>query len=286
MKKFLSIFLVLYLVLFLITGCVNKTTAGSGSNSSSSTNNAANNKSKTEVVLKVGASPVPHAEILAFVKPMLEKQGIKLEIQEMTDYVTPNEAVYDKQLDANFFQHKPYLDEFNKEKGTNLVAVTKVHIEPMGLYSTKIKKISQLRDGATIAIPNDPTNSGRALLLLQKYNIIKLRKGAPLTATQKDIVDNPKHIKFQELDAAQLPRVLQDVDGAIINGNYALDAKLNPLKDALIIEDKDSPYANILVTRPDNKDNPAIKALAKALNSPEVKKFIEDKYKGAIVPAF
>lgn len=282
MKKFWSIILASCLLLFLSVGCTSKVT----SNASNYSNGTKQNTNKAQTVLKVGASPVPHAEILEFVKPILEKQGIKLEIQEMTDYVTPNEAVYDKQLDANFFQHKPYLDEFNKEKGTNLVAVAKVHIEPMGLYSNKIKNIKQLRDGAVIAIPNDPTNSGRALLLLQKYNIIKLREGAPLTATEKDIVDNPKHIKFQELDAAQLPRILQDVDGAVINGNYALDAKLNPLKDALILEDKDSPYANILVTRPDNKNNPAIKALAKALNSPEVKKFIEDKYKGAIVPAF
>lgn len=277
MKKLITIILSFGLIAILFTGCASKTNTTTQSN---------DGNTKKEVTLRVGATPVPHADLLNFVKPILKKQGINLDIVEMTDYVKPNLSLNDKELDANFFQHQPYLDEFNKERGTKLVSVAKVHVEPMGLYSKKIKKIDELKNGATIAVPNDATNEGRALLLLQKYNIIKLSSSAKLTATPKDIVSNPKHIKIQELEAAQLPRVLQDVDGAIINGNYALDAKLNPLKDAIIIEGKDSPYANVLVTREDNKDDPAIKELAKALNSPELKKYIQNKYKGAIIPAF
>lgn len=271
MKKVLSILLSTILVGGLLSGC--------GSSSSGATSGKEALK-----VIKVGATPVPHKEILEQIKPTLEKEGYKLEIVEFTDYVIPNTALAEKQLDANFFQHVPYLEKSNKEKNLNLDYTVKVHLEPMGFYSKKIKDIKDIKNGAEIAIPNDPTNGSRALRLLEKNSLIKLKDGELVTA--KDIVENPKNLKIKELDAPQLPRVLEDLDGAVINTNYALEANLNPLKDALIIESKDSPYANILAVRKDNKDSEPIKALSKALNSEEVKKFIEEKYKGSIIPAF
>ncbi|MCH2338427.1 MetQ/NlpA family ABC transporter substrate-binding protein [Pseudomonas sp. NPDC047963] len=236
--------------------------------------------------LNVAATAVPHAEILEFVKPQLTEQGVDLEVKVFTDYVQPNIQVSEKRLDANFFQHQPYLDEFNKGKGTELVSVAGVHIEPFGAYSSKHKSLDELPKGATVVIPNDATNGGRALLLLQKAGVIKLKDGAGITATPKDIAENPKNIKIRELEAATLPRVLTQVDLALINTNYALEAKLNPTEDALFIEGNDSPYVNILVARPDNKDSAAMQKLIEALHSEEVKQFINEKYKGAVVPAF
>ena len=236
--------------------------------------------------LSVAATPVPHAEILEFVKPQLAKEGVDLQIKVFTDYVQPNLQVAQKRLDANFFQHQPYLDEFNKSRGTDLVTVAQVHVEPFGIYSQKIKKLDEVREGAIVAIPSDATNGGRALLLLEKAGLIKLKDSANILATPKDIAENPKKLKFKELEAATLPRVLNQVDLALINTNYALEAKLNPTQDALLLEGKESPYANILVGRPDNKDSDAMQKLAKALNTPAVKEFIEEKYKGAVVPAF
>lgn len=236
--------------------------------------------------LSVAATPVPHAEILEFVKPQLAKEGVDLQIKVFTDYVQPNLQVAQKRLDANFFQHQPYLDEFNKSRGTDLVTVAQVHVEPFGIYSQKIKKLDEVREGAVVAIPNDATNGGRALLLLEKAGLITLKDSANILATPKDIAENPKKLKFKELEAATLPRVLNQVDLALINTNYALEAKLNPTQDALLLEGKESPYANILVARPDNKDSDAMQKLAKALNTPAVKQFIEEKYKGAVVPAF
>lgn len=236
--------------------------------------------------LTVAATPVPHAEILNVVKPLLAKEGVDLKVKEFTDYIQPNVQVAEKRLDANFFQHQPYLDEFNKAKGTDLVSVTGVHIEPLGVYSTKIKKLDELPSGATVVIPNDATNGGRALLLLDKAGVIKLKDNTNILSGVKDVAQNPKNIKFRELEAATIPRVLTQVDAALINTNYALEAKLNPEKDALAIEGSDSPYVNILVARPDNKDSEDMKKLAAALHSPEVKQFITEKYKGAVVPAF
>ena len=236
--------------------------------------------------LTVAASAVPHAEILEFVKPALAKQGVDLQVKVFTDYVQPNVQVAEKRLDANFFQHQPYLDEFNKSRGTNLVSVVGVHVEPFGAYSTSVKSISELPEGARVVIPNDATNGGRALLLLEKVGVIKLKDSSNILSTPKDIVENPKAIKLRELEAATLPRVLTQVDLALINTNYALEAKLNPTQDALAIEGSDSPYVNNLVARPDNKDSDAIQKLAKALHSDEVKAFILEKYKGAVVPAF
>ena len=236
--------------------------------------------------LTVAASAVPHAEILEFVKPTLAKEGVDLQIKVFNDYVQPNLQVAEKRLDANFFQHQPYLDEFNKGKGTDLVSVGKVHVEPFGAYADKIKSLDALPDSATVAIPNDATNEGRALLLLAKAGLITLKDPSSITATPKDVQQNPKNLKFRELEAATLPRVLTQVDLALINTNYALSAKLDPTKDALIIEGAESPYANILVTRTENKDADAVKKLVAALQSPEVKAFILEKYKGAVVPAF
>lgn len=236
--------------------------------------------------LVVAATPIPHAEILELIKPTLAKEGVDLEIKVFTDYVQPNVQVAEKRLDANYFQTKPYLDNFNKGKGTNLVTVTGVHVEPFGGYSKKYKSIDQLPDGATVAIPNEGSNSGRALLLLQKAGVIKLKDPSNALATPKDIAENPKHLKFKELESALLPRVLDQVDLDLINTNYALEAKLNPVKDALILEDRNSPYVNYLVARPDNKDSDALKKLSAALTSPDVKAFIEKKYNGAVVPAF
>jgi len=236
--------------------------------------------------LVVAATPIPHAEILELVKPTLAKEGVDLEIKVFTDYVQPNVQVAEKRLDANYFQTLPYLENFNKGKGTNLITVVGVHVEPFGAYSKKIKNISELKDGATVAIPNEGSNSGRALLLLQKAGVITLKDPTNALATPKDIASNPKNLKFKELESALLPRVLDQVDLDLINTNYALEAGLNPAKDALIIEDAKSPYVNFLVARPDNKDSDAIQKLAKALTSPEVKAFIEKKYNGAVVPAF
>jgi len=236
--------------------------------------------------LNVAATAVPHAEILEFVKPALAKDGVELNVKVFTDYVQPNVQVAEKRLDANFFQHQPYLDEFNKSRGTELTSVAGVHVEPFGAYSSKIKDLKDLPQGANVVIPNDATNGGRALLLLQKAGIITLKDASNILATPKDIAENPKAIKLRELEAATLPRVLTQVDLALINTNYALEAKLNPTQDALIIEGSDSPYVNILVARPDNQDSAAMQKLAKALNSPEVKAFILEKYQGAVVPAF
>ncbi|MDR6164770.1 MULTISPECIES: MetQ/NlpA family ABC transporter substrate-binding protein [Pseudomonas fluorescens group] len=236
--------------------------------------------------LTVAATPVPHAEILEFVKPALAKEGVDLKVKVFTDYIQPNVQVAEKRLDANFFQHQPYLDEFNKAKGTSLVAVTGVHLEPLGAYSSKLKKIEELPSGANVVIPNDATNGGRALMLLAKAGVITLKDPTNILSTLKDIATNPKDLKFRELEAATIPRVLTQVDLALINTNYALEAKLDPSKDALVIEGNDSPYVNILVSRPDNKDSDAMKKLAAALHSPEVKQFITEKYKGAVLPAF
>lgn len=236
--------------------------------------------------LSIAATAVPHAEILEFVKPALASQGVDLDIKVFTDYVQPNLQVAEGRLDANFFQHQPYLDEFSKGRGTDLVSVAGVHVEPFGIYSRKLDSLDSIPNRATVAIPNDATNGGRALLLLDKAGLISLKDNSNILATPRDIADNPHNIRIRELEAATLPRVLDQVDLALINTNYALEAGLNPTEDALAIEGEDSPYVNILVTRSDNKDSAAINKLVDALHSDEVKAFIEEKYKGAVVPAF
>jgi D-methionine transport system substrate-binding protein len=238
--------------------------------------------------LTIAASAVPHAEILEFVKPQLRAEGVELRIKVFTDYVQPNLQVEERQLDANFFQHKPYLDAFNREHGTHLVVVpgSAVHVEPFGAYSKKIHTLAQLRDGAVIAVPNDPSNSARALLLLQKQGLIKLKDPTDISATSHDVIVNLRHLKLRELEAATLPRVLDDVDLALINTNYALAAGLDPTRDALFIEGADSPYSNLIAARADNVSSPALAKLVAALRSPAAKKFIRDKYHGAVVATF
>ena len=240
---------------------------------------------KSNSVLSVGATPVPHAELLNLVKDDLAAQGITLKVVEFTDYVQPNVALITGDLDANFFQHIPYL-ESNAEWSAKLVSAFGVHVEPFGLYSSKYKSINNLPNGATIAIPNDPSNGGRALLLLQAKGLITLKAGVGLTATPRDITDNPKNFHFRELEAAQLPRSLQDVDAATINGNYALEAGFNPLKDSLIIEGADSPYVNIVVVQKGKENDSRIIALKKALLSQKVKDYIGSQYHGGVAPIF
>lgn len=276
MKKIFALITALAVATLALAGCGNSSTPASSSSAASG--------SKT---LKVGATAVPHAEILEVVKPILEKEGITLDIVEFNDYVQPNLALNDKELDANFFQHEPYLNNFMEEhKEVKLKNVLGVHIEPMGIYSKKIKDLKDLKDGAMIAIPNDPTNGGRALLLLQKAGLLKLKDGVNEKATVQDIAENPHNFKFQEVEPAQVPRTLDDVAAAVINTNYAMQVNLVPTKDALFMEDSTSPYVNILVVREGDENRPAIQALIKALKSPEVKDFINEHYKGAVVPAF
>mgnify|MGYP001205244702 CR=1 FL=1 len=236
--------------------------------------------------LSIAATPVPHAELLEFIQEDLQEQGIDLDIKVFTDYVQPNQQVAEGQIDANFFQHKPYLDSFNQERGTDLVSLGVIHVEPFGAYSQKIDAISDLKPGALVAIPNDPSNGARALLLLQKQGLIELKDPTNVLATSRDISSNPHKLKFKELEAAALPRVLPDVDLALINTNYALEAGLNPLEDALFIEGDESPYANLVAVSASQKDDPRFAILMETLQSPKVRQFIIDTYQGAIVPAF
>jgi D-methionine transport system substrate-binding protein len=240
-----------------------------------------------EAVLKVGVSPIPHAVILKFVKDNLAaKEGLNLEIIDFADYVQPNVQLDEGQLDANYFQHRPYLDDFNASKGTKLTFVQAVHLEPLGLYSKKITDAASLGQGATVALPNDATNLGRALKLLADNSLITLKEGVGIAATERDVTGNPKDLKFQPLEAAQLPRSLEDVDAAVINGNYALESGLNPANDSLVLEKAEgNPYANGLVVKAGNEKDPRVVKLAKLLAGPEVKQFIEQTYKGAVISA-
>ena len=238
------------------------------------------------ITLKVGATTTPHAEILTFIKPTLADEGIDLDVQEFSDYAQLNPALDSKELDANYFQHIPYLDSYNEGAGSDLVVIAGVHIEPLAIYSETITDIDAVQDGAVVAIPNDATNGGRALLLLEKTGLITLADGAGLSATILDISDNPQNLDIKELDAASLPRTLGEVDIAVINTNYALEANLNPRDDAIFIEDKESPYVNVLVVRPEDKDNEHLQKLAQALNTEAVRDFINNTYGGAVVPAF
>ena len=268
MKKFIALVLALSLVVCIAAGC----------------------SKKDDKTIRVGASVTPHAEILEVAKELLAEEGYTLEITEFNDYVLPNTSVEDEELDANYFQHRNYLADFNEENGTHLVEVVPVHYEPLGLYAGKTAAIANLAEGATIAVPNDGTNEARALMLLEAQGLIKLNEEAGFTATKLDIVENPLNLDIQELDAAQLVRALEDVDMAVINGNYAIQGGLNAGKDALAVEDKDSEaiqtYANVLVVKEGNEKDEGILALAKALQSEEVKAFIEENYEGAVIAMF
>ena len=275
LKKVLSVLVALGLVTVMAAGC---SSSGGGS--------ASGSDDKTIVV---GASPTPHAEILKAAENVLKEKGYTLEIKEFTDYVQPNMTLENKELDANYFQHKPYLDDFNQKNNTKLVSAGAIHYEPLGLYAGKTKALADLKDGATIAVPNDTTNEARALLLLETNGLIKLNPDAGLAATPIDITENPKNLNIQELEAAQLGRSLQDVDMAVINGNYALQADLK-VSDALAKEEKDSvaaqTYANVVAVREGDENSDKTKALMEALKSDDVKKFIEDTYQGSVVSIF
>lgn len=267
MKKSLSILITIILITaVVITGC--------------------QSKSSDDKVIKIGASPEPHAQLLNLVADDLKNEGYELKIVEFTDYVKPNFALAEKELDANFFQHLPYLQDFSEKNNLELVSLANIHLEPMGFYSNKIKDISELKDGSVIAIPNDTVNGGRALLLLEDKGLIKLKEGVGLDATKEDIAENPKALEFEALEAAQLPRALDDVNAAIINGNYALQAGLAPTKDAILIERADSPYANIIAVRKGEENSPKLQALVKALQSEEIRDFIEKEYGGGVIPSF
>ncbi|WP_329521664.1 MetQ/NlpA family ABC transporter substrate-binding protein [Spirillospora sp. NBC_01491] len=237
--------------------------------------------------LRIGASPSPHAEILGYVKQNLAaKAGLELEVKEFSDYVQPNLALDDGQIDANYFQHKPYLDDFTKSKGIKLSWVAPVHLEPLGVFSKKVKDLNALPQGATVAIPNDATNGARALKLLADNGLLTLKADAGTEATEKDVATNAKGLKFKPLEAAQLPRSLQDVDAAVINGNFALEGGLTPATDGLVLEKPEgNPYANGVVVKAGNESDPRVKKLVELLQGPEVKKFIADKFKGSVIPA-
>lgn len=236
--------------------------------------------------LKIGVTPGPHAQILEKVKPIAAKDGIELTVLEFSDYVIPNQALSQGDLDVNSFQHQPYLDNQVKDRGYEIVSIAKTVVFPMGIYSKKAKSLEELPNGAKIAVPNDPTNGGRALLLLQAKGLIKLKEGAGLKASPLDIVDNPKKLQIVELDAAQLPRSLDDVTAAAVNTNYALEAGLDPLKDAIARENVESPYANVIAVRKADKDKPWVAKLVKAYQNDEVKQFIATTFKGAVTPAW
>jgi D-methionine transport system substrate-binding protein len=278
LKKALALALTGAVIIGAFAGC------GAKKDSSSDTK-----KEETKKIV-IGASPSPHADILKVAKKELKKEGYELEIKEYSDYVQPNTALESGDLDANYFQHKPYLDDFNKKKKTHLVSAGMIHYEPFGIFPGKTKTLKDLKKGATVAVPNDTTNEARALLLLQDQGLIKLKDGAGLTATKKDIVENKKDLAIKEIEAAQIPRSLKDVDIAVVNGNYALQAGLKVNKDALATEDADSvgakTYGNIVAVKKGNEKSAAIKALIKALKSDTVKKYINDKYDGAVVPLF
>lgn len=276
-KKILSVITSALLIVGVFTGC---------SSSKDNANKTSTAEGKSEVTLKVGASTTPHAEILEHIKPKLKEQGINLEVVTFDDDGQLNPALDEKQIDANYFQHLPYLESVSKEKGYDFEVAGKVHIEPIGLYSNKIKSIDDLKDGDKIGIPNNPSNEYRALAFLEKNGLIKLKSGlANYSATPDDIAENPKHLKFVEAESAQLPRSLDDLAGAIINTNIILDAKIDP-ETALIRESGDSPYANIVVVRKGDKERAEIKALITALTSDDVKSFLKEKYGSAVIPAF
>ena len=274
MRKILS--LLLAIALFLVA-CGNK---NENKESTSSQSGAA----KTEKLI-VGATPIPHAELLNLVKDDLKKEGIELEVVEFNDYVQPNKALADKSIDANFFQHVPYMEDFGKKNHIDMVAVGNIHLEPMALYSKKIKNIKDLKSGDALIIPNDPTNGGRALILLDKAGIIKLKDNTKLDSTPADIAENPKNIKIETLSNEQIAPRLSEVAGAIINSNFAIDAKVTK-NEIILIEGKDSPYVNVVTVLKENQNDERVKKLVKALQSEKVKKYIEEKYDGRVIPAF
>lgn len=290
MKKLVSLLLTGALSFGLLAGCGGGNTGSANTPAGNSETPGTENTASLEgTTIKVGASPAPHAEILEVAKEILAEQGITLEIVEFNDYIQPNTAVENEELDANYFQHITYMNDFNESDGTHLVSAAEIHYEPFGLYAGKTASLDELADGAQIAVPNDATNEGRALLLLQQEGLITLKEGAGLTATKADIAENPKNLEIVELEASQLPVRLGDVDMAVINGNYAIDAGLK-VSDALAVESADGEaaqaYVNVLAVKEGHENDSAIQALVAALKSDKVKTFMEETYEGAVVPMF
>ncbi len=292
MKKLLALTLALVLCLGLAAcggGTSTDTDTNADTSSDADTNGDATANGET-ITLTVGATPNPHAEILAQVKDDLAAEGIDLVVKEYSDYVVPNTAVEEGDLDANYFQHTPYMEKFNEENGTHLVSVGKVHYEPMGIYPGLTKTLEELPDGATIAVPNDATNEARALQLLAAQGLIELKEDAGLNATPNDITSNPKNLQFKELEAAMLPQTASEVDLSVINSNFAMEGGMNPATDSLASEDADSEaaqtFANIIAVKEGHENDPAIQALVKALQSDKVKEYIEKTYSGAVVAVF
>ena len=284
MKKLVSLLLTGTLALGLLAGC-----GSNGGGAAATPTPATGGDPAQAVTLKIGASPAPHEEILQVVKEILAGQGITLEIVEFTDYIQPNEAVESGDIDANYFQHITYMNNFNAEQGTHLASVAEIHYEPMGIYAGRAARLTDLPDGAEIGVPNDPTNGGRALLLLQEQGLITLPEDAGLKPTVLDIVDNPHNFKITEMEAAQLPRSLDSLDVAVVNGNYAIQAGLK-MSDALAIESAEgtagTAYVNVLTVKEGRENETAIQALAEAMKSQQVKDYITETYGGAVVAVF
>ncbi|MFY9119686.1 MAG: MetQ/NlpA family ABC transporter substrate-binding protein [Syntrophomonadaceae bacterium] len=277
MKKLIVLVLSLVLMTAALVGC-----SGDTGNDQGQTPGPADQTEK----LVVGATAKPHAEILKVVKPVLEADGVELEIKEFTDYVLLNPSLKDGEIDANFFQHIPYLDDYNSQNNADLKWIAKIHNEPMGVYSKTLTDVNELSEGAAVGIPNDATNGGRALMVLESAGLITLTEGVGVQATEQDIIENPKKIKITMMDAAMLPRALEDLELCVINSNYALEANLNPVQDSIFMEPKDSPFANVLVVRPEDESKESIQKLVKAMQSPEVKEFLETNYPDSCVPSF
>lgn len=285
----LSVFTAAVLAASALTACGGQQ-SGSAQTESAGTTAAETTAASGELTrIIVGASPAPHAEILNAAKEILAQKGYELQVMEYVDYIQPNLALESGDLDANYFQHLPYLESFNEENGTDLVSAAAIHYEPFGIYAGKTASLDALADGAVVAVPNDTSNEARALLLLEAQGLIKLKEGADLTVTKNDIVENPKNLELYEVEAAQIPRVIEDVDIAVINGNYAIEAGFK-VADALAVEDSESiaatTYGNVIAVRNGEENDPAVQALIEALKSDEVKKFMEDTYEGAVVPLF
>ena len=295
MRKTLCVFAVTALLAATITGCSGKsgseTTAAQTTGEETTETTAASETKSTGEMKKivVGASPAPHAEILKAAADSLAQKGYELDIKEYVDYIQPNLALESGDLAANYFQHLPYLESFNEENGTKLVSAAAIHYEPFGIYAGKASSLEELQDGATVAVPNDTSNEARALLLLEAQGLIQLKEGADLTVTKNDIVENPKNLNLYEVEAAQIPRVVEDVDIAVINGNYAIEAGFK-VSEALAVEDSESiaasTYGNVIAVQEGHENDEAIQALIEALTSDEVKKFMDEKYEGAVVPLF
>lgn len=304
MKRGLVLLLSAALAVFALAGCTGQENskadssktdnstgeASQGESVGTGESSAAESSAQELVVVRVGASPTPHGEILAAVKNLMAEEGFDLQIVEFNDYVLPNLATESGEIDANYFQHITYLTDFNEKNNTHLVSAAEIHYEPFGLYPGKTSTLEELADGATIAIPNDGTNEARALLLLEAQGLIRLKEDVGVTATKLDIVENPKNLNIQEIEAAQLPRSLQDVDMAVINGNYALQNGLKASTDAVAVESEASEalkmYVNVLAVKEGNETNPGIMALIQALQSEEAKAFMDKTYEGAVVPKF